>query len=415
MDYKHYDVNKLKELVASGDIVAIKTFMSENDLELVDGVIKPKNKERIAHFKERHAFYDRRQLIRKINLNSIYGSLTNAGSLFFDQRLGQSITLSGRCITRQMGIHLNKLLDGVADHTGKCILYGDTDSIYFSANPVREKLEKQGLSFDKETMIKFYDTLGDSVNDMLPPFVEEFFNAAPENAKVIQAGREVVGLRGLFVKKKRYAILVYDNEGKREDVGGKLGKLKVMGMETKRSDTPEYCQKFLESLLHETLTTGEQAKVIDKIRDFRKEFRARQPWEQGSPKGMNGLTVYTQAFDAYKSGKTQKAPRMPGHIKAAYNYNMLRKSMNDRASLEIEDGMKIWVCRLKPNAMDIETIAIPVDLSIIPKWIKQLPYDTDLMESKMIDKKVDNLLWVLNWDILDESKDLLGVDDLFGF
>ena len=34
-----------------------------------------------------------------------------------------------------------------------------------------------------------------------------------------------------FITKKRYAMLVFDNEGKREDVDGKAGKIKAMGLD----------------------------------------------------------------------------------------------------------------------------------------------------------------------------------------
>jgi len=52
----------------------------------------------------------------------------NAGSRFFDQRLGQSTTLSGRTITKHMAAKTNEMIDGNYDHYGKSIVYGDTDS-----------------------------------------------------------------------------------------------------------------------------------------------------------------------------------------------------------------------------------------------------------------------------------------------
>ena len=53
--------------------------------------------------KEKFAFWDKRQLVKKINLNSLYGALLNPGSRFFDERLGQSTTLTGRCIAKAHG------------------------------------------------------------------------------------------------------------------------------------------------------------------------------------------------------------------------------------------------------------------------------------------------------------------------
>lgn len=75
------------------------------------------------------AFWDKRQLVKKINLNSLYGALLNPHCRFFDQRLGQSTTLTGRTIARHMAAAANEALTGDYDHTGKAIIYGDTDSV----------------------------------------------------------------------------------------------------------------------------------------------------------------------------------------------------------------------------------------------------------------------------------------------
>ena len=46
--------------------------------------------------KEEIAFFDKRQLVKKINLNSLYGAILNPGCRFFDKRIGQSTTLNGQ-------------------------------------------------------------------------------------------------------------------------------------------------------------------------------------------------------------------------------------------------------------------------------------------------------------------------------
>ena len=40
-------------------------------------------------------YWDKRQLVKKINLNSLYGAILNPGCRFFDKRIGQSTTLTG--------------------------------------------------------------------------------------------------------------------------------------------------------------------------------------------------------------------------------------------------------------------------------------------------------------------------------
>ena len=78
---------------------------------------------------EQFAFWDKRQLVKKINLNSLYGAVLNPGSRFNDPRLGQSTTLTGRCIARHMAAKVNELFTGKYNHVGDSIIYGDTDSV----------------------------------------------------------------------------------------------------------------------------------------------------------------------------------------------------------------------------------------------------------------------------------------------
>ena len=92
------------------------------------------NKMRSATTPEEIAKWDKRQLVKKINLNSLYGAILNAGCRFFDKRIGQSTTLTGRSITKHMGAETNKLLTGQYDHEGKTIIYGDTDSVSADSN-----------------------------------------------------------------------------------------------------------------------------------------------------------------------------------------------------------------------------------------------------------------------------------------
>lgn len=74
-------------------------------------------------------YWDKRQLVKKINLNSLYGAILNVGCRFFDKRIGQSTTLTGRRICRHMAAKINEYIVGEYDHTGKSIIYGDTDSV----------------------------------------------------------------------------------------------------------------------------------------------------------------------------------------------------------------------------------------------------------------------------------------------
>ena len=175
-----------------------------------------KGKAKDAGNKIEQAFWDKRQLVKKINLNSLYGAILNPGCRFFDQRIGQSTTLTGRAIAKHMSAEVNKVITGKYDHVGDSIIYGDTDSVYFSAYPVlKEDIDKGSIPWGKENVIKLYDQICEEANETFPKFMQEAFHCPKARSDVIAAGREIVAESGLFITKKRYAALIYDNEGER--------------------------------------------------------------------------------------------------------------------------------------------------------------------------------------------------------
>jgi DNA polymerase elongation subunit (family B) len=344
--------------------------------------------------KEDEEYWDKRQLVKKINLNSLYGAILNPGCRFFDKRIGQSTTLTGRAIAKHMDAYVNECVTGKYDHTGETIIYGDTDSCYFSAWPVLKKEVEEGrLEWSKETCIALYDSIADQVNQSFPGFMEQAFHCPREMGSVIMGGREVVASKGLFITKKRYAVMIIDKEGRRLDTDGKPGKVKAMGLDLKRSDTPVVIQNFLSDVLHDVLTGAGKEQVVEKIREFKYLFKERPGWEKGSPKRVNNLTMYGKKEE--REGKTN----MPGHVRAALNWNNLRRMNSDNYSLQIVDGMKTIVCKLKSNALGWTSIGYPTDELQLPAWFKELPFDDAEMEATVIDGKVDNLLGVLDWEL----------------
>jgi len=409
-----FDSHKPWMLSANGTIF---TYETEG---IIPGLLKrwySERKELQAKLKEaikaenkiEEEYWDKRQLVKKINLNSLYGAILNAGCRFFDKRIGQSTTLTGRSIAKHMAGKVNEVITGEYDHVGKSIIYGDTDSCYFSAyTTLKLDIDKKSVPWDREIVIQLYNQVADTVNKTFPEFMEEAFHCPKSRGEVIKAGREIVASKGLFITKKRYAVLYYDKEGKRFDVENKPGKIKAMGLDLKRSDTPEFMQKFLEDVLEKVLNGSKEQEVLDMISEFRTEFKARPGWEKGSPKRANNITEYEE-----KERKAGKA-NMPGHVRASINWNTLRRMNGDKYSMQIVDGMKVIVCKLKDNPLGYTSVAYPTDELRLPKWFQELPFDHDEMETTIINNKIDNLIGVLEWDLESTTQDNV-FGNLFSF
>ena len=354
------------------------------------------------------AFWDKRQLVKKINLNSLYGAILNPGCRFFDKRIGQSTTLSGRCIAQHMDATVNECLTGEYDYVGKTVIYGDTDSVYFSAWPVvKDDVAAGRMEWNSDICINLYDQIAEQVNISFPGFMERAFHVPTENGTIIKGGRELVASKSLFITKKRYAALIIDLEGKRLDVEGKSGKIKAMGLDLKRSDTPKVVQDFLSDILKKVLEGGTRDQVIEKIKLFKEEFKARPAWEKGSPKRVNKLTYYGDL--ELKNGKTN----MPGHVRAAINWNNMLRMHSDNRSMKVTDGMKCIVCKLRPNPLGMTSIAYPTDEQRLPQWFKDMPFDATNMEETIITQKVENLLGVLDWDLANSTNIQNTFESLF--
>ena len=348
-------------------------------------------------------YWDKRQLVKKIQLNSLYGAILNPHCRFYDKRIGQSTTLTGRAITKHMAAETNKMFTGEYDYQGETIIYGDTDSVYFSAAPIMQDQE-----LDMDSAIKLYDHVSNTVSDTFPKYLKDTFNVPLESGAVMIAGREVVGRAGLFLTKKRYGILCLDIEGYQPEGG----KLKAMGLEIKRSDTPEFIQDFLEELLVDCLNSLGEEHVLDKIKEFKKYFKTLDPWGKGMPKRANNVTMYTsrmmeqarapQTNSLYKLNalKNEKTSNMvPGHVRASINWNNLKKANSDAYSLTITDGAKVVVCKLRNNPMGYTSVAYPTDELNLPQWFKDLPFDEEAMEEAVLDKKVSNVIGPMGFDL----------------
>jgi hypothetical protein len=268
------------------------------------------------------------------------------------------------------------------------------NSVYFSAYPIlKDDIDRGLLPWNKETVITLYDQICSEANSSFSDFMYQAFHTTKSRAEVIKAGREIVAESGLYITKKRYAALVYDIEGDRKDADGKPGKVKAMGLDLRRSDTPVFMQEFLSELLLMVLVGRPETEVLERITKFRTEFKSRPGWEKGTPKRVNNLSKFRREEE--RLGKAN----MPGHVRAALNWNTLKRMHGDKYSQEIVDGMKTIVCKVKNNPLGYTSVGYPTDELRLPEWFRQLPFDDNAMEETIIDNKLDNLIGVLDYDI----------------
>lgn len=418
IDSESYKPGKLREIVAEGHKARVIQYMNQHNLTIKNGKAIHRNQKDLKRI---IGYWDKRQLVKKINLNSAYGALLNAGSRFFDQRLGQSTTLTGRTITKHMAAKTNEMMTGEYNHYGEAIVYGDTDSCYFSAYPIlKSEIEAGNIDWSKESIITLYNDLAKAVSATFPEFLLGKLNVPIKRSNgIIASSRETISVSGIWMVKKRYACLMYDKDGIRLDTDGKPGKVKAMGLDLKRADTPKFVQEFLSDILMDTLCDKGEAAVIDKIRTFKEKFEDMKAWQQGTPRAVNKLSHYRDKIEdaGFKKlrGIEMGNLHVPGHVTASLAWNRLKEINMDQHAMRIIDGQKIIVCKLRPNNdYNISSIAYPVDITNLPNWFISLPFDSEAMSEGIVDRKIENLLSVLKWDLGAAGPDREVFNSLFG-
>ena len=336
------------------------------------------------------AKYNNFQLVRKIQLNSAYGAIGNEWFRYFDVDMAEAITLSGQLSIRWIAEKLNEFLNktiGTEDYD--YVVASDTDSVYLRLGNLVDKV-CGGKS--KSEVVEF---LNKASEEIILPFIKKQYDKlasmmnAYENKMVMD--RECIADKGVWTAKKRYMMQVFDSEGIRYDEP----KLKIMGIETTRSSTPQVVRDSLKQAIRLILTTDENT-VIEFIEDFRDKFNSFDPEEIAFPRGVNGMSKYQDMSMIY----TKSTPiAVKGSL--IYNHYLDELKLNKKYR-KIIDGDKIKFLHLiKPNPLggvagQDQVVAFPNSLPREFELTEFIDYDTQFGKSFL--EPIKNILEKIGWN-----------------
>lgn len=352
---------------------------------------KKKDAEKAGN-KELAEYYDRIQYTYKIKLNSFYGALTNRFFRFFDSRMGESTTGTGRMILRHQCAKANEVLTGEYDPNGEAVVYGDTDSTYFHT-----------FAENKNDAVKIADYVANEINNAYPKFMMDTF-ICNESYPCISAEREIVSDRGIFVDKKRYILHVANLSGKDVD------KMKIMGLDTKKTTMPKEVATKLNKFVERLLKGEEWGVLAEDIVAYKDELMSTTDiMSIGLPKGVQNVEDYTKDYQMFGEGA-----KLPGHVAAAIHYNQCLKEFEDKESIPIKSGMKIKVFYLSQKYGKFKSIAIPVDIEQMPTWFEEkFTVNRDAHLERLVDNPLQNILKAIGKMV--PCKQSLLTDELLTF
>ena len=326
------------------------------------------------------------QMAKKISLNSAYGAIGNEHFRYYRLANAEAITLSGqvsiRWIENKMNTYLNKLLS--TDNVDY-VIASDTDSIYLNLGPLVTKF----FSNKSDDKIRIVELLDKICKDKLEPFIDASYQelatyVSAYDQKMIMK-RENIADRGIWTAKKRYILNVWDSEGVRY----KEPKMKIMGLETARSSTPQYFRDKLYAAF-KIIIGKTNDELINFINDVRAETRKRPYEEVAFPRGVNNLEKYRHRIDIYNKGT-------PIAVRGAllYNHYVKKYKVENKHPL-IQEGEKIKFMYLKtPNPLHENVISFFGDL---PKEFgieKYVDYQRQFEKSFL--EPLKNVLYCIGW------------------
>lgn len=280
------------------------------------------------------------QNVRKVCLNSAYGSLAQIGFRFFKPELASAITMAGQLAIRWADRHFNEMLQKAFGDKDDYVLAADTDSAHVSFDKLVQKFQEKKPGAPISDIVEFLDGFAKKT---CQPFIAAFYEklAVYVNSyeQKMKMKREYIVESGVYLAKKKYIYNVHDAEGVRY----KSPVIEVKGVELVRSNTPYFCRDKMMEVCKIVLRKTE-ADLIDYVAGVKKEFFGLTFDQVAQPTGVNGVSQYTDRTGNYIKGT-------PIHVRASILYNqMLKKKNIEKDHEKIKDGDKIKFCYLKlPN------------------------------------------------------------------
>ena len=341
---------------------------------------------------EKSEYFDRRQYLQKVLLNSLYGVLGLPVFRFYDLDNAEAVTYTGQTLikfTKKIGnAYYNKELNDKENH---CI-YIDTDSVFYSATPLVKKrfpdMDIRNEDKMSKSILEIASEVQEYLNQGYDYFASKFCNLKEHRFDIKQ---EVIAKSGLFVTKKRYGLKIINDNGK------KVNKMMVKGLDTVRSSFPIAMREMLSKVLEDILMDVPKEKLDKFIINFKNSMKLMDFNKIAIPTSVKGIKKYGivdgNLFTSYKLGT-------PVHVKSAIFYNDLLKHLKvSKRYSQIFDGEKIMWVYLKPNPIGLQTIAYKgyEDPPEILDFIRQFINPSKLYK-QALHKKIMMFYQALNWD-----------------
>ena len=363
---------------------------------------------------ELYEFYDNRQKIQKILLNSIYGCLGLPVFRFYDKDNAAAVTLTGQDIIKTAEKSMNQYFKKTLNESDNkdYVIYVDTDSCFASALPIIKKtMPDVDLNDEKQmtdAILKVTEESQIYVNKMFDIMADRMFNV--QNHR-FDAKQEVIAKTSFWLAKKRYCQFII-NKG-----GVVCDELEVKGIDVVRTSFPAKFRSFMHGFLIDLLKKVDKETIDKNILEFKDSIKTLNVIDIAKNTSVKFSSLdKTKIYDSNKRQAFKFVSGTPAQAKAALAYNDLLVKWNLIKSIpKILHGQKIKWVYMKQNEYGIEGLAMKADgtdpdeiMEFILKYV-----DREAMYEQELKSKLEDFYKVLGWDYPNEND--AKSSEFFGF
>ena len=204
------------------------------------------------------------QWAKKIQLNSAYGAVANNYFTFYNRDNAEAVTYTGQLVIRWAERRINDFLNQYfKTNNVDYVIASDTDSLYLNLGAYAKNIKGT-----KKEIVEAIDKFGTEViTKVFSDIFTELTTMMNCKKNALFMKRENIIEKAVWRAKKNYAALVWDSEGVRYDEP----ELKIVGLESVRSNVPEVCRTKIKEAIGVMFDGGKNA-VYDFVANFRNEF-----------------------------------------------------------------------------------------------------------------------------------------------
>jgi len=359
-------------------------------IELKKESKKIKDPSQLEKIEERILDLDTIQNVYKLILNSIYGVFGQRYSPLYDIDHAASITLTGQSVVKQASeiVYNYALNQGLSCEKKDIYKYGDTDSAYFSFQPILNHLNIKLLENGKITdeARKVIKDIGDYLN-------KEIIDWAKIDLKSIDPRfifkQEAVCDVAVFMEKKRYIMHVLESEG----VVPK-NPFKYVGVEVVRSSFSEATKSLIKNVIELAILSQDKSASNKILKEAYDKFCSMPIQDISFRSNISDLGKQERKIG--DDGKIGKGT--PVHSKGAIHFNEMLKHYDLTSKYEsIGSGIKIKWFYPARNPFNFSSMAF---LDEFPKELSDVfTIDYEKMFNKSVTPPIERLYDCIGWDL----------------